>query len=134
MATKQIVNNNSLSQIEAIFFDLDNTLIQTRKADAKACNKTSSQGNPKKNSLKVTRGKKRKHWKVRNIISRFRLLGAGRSHPKITLGRILCKHQPPVGITKAFSRYCAEFRDSGKISVKIHVKEKVGGKERISVK
>lgn len=27
------------NQIKAIFLDLDNTLIQTRKADVKACNK-----------------------------------------------------------------------------------------------
>lgn len=30
-----------LQDIKAIFFDLDNTLIQTRKADKLACNKVS---------------------------------------------------------------------------------------------
>lgn len=30
---------NQTKRFSAIFFDLDNTLIQTRKADAKTCNK-----------------------------------------------------------------------------------------------
>lgn len=30
---------NSTKRFSAIFFDLDNTLIQTRKADAKTCDK-----------------------------------------------------------------------------------------------
>lgn len=29
------------NDVSAIFFDLDNTLIQTRKGDSKACNKVS---------------------------------------------------------------------------------------------
>ncbi|XP_059621477.1 N-acylneuraminate-9-phosphatase [Phlebotomus argentipes] len=39
MATQKMRNVGSLSQVTTIFFDLDNTLIPTRKADAKACNK-----------------------------------------------------------------------------------------------
>lgn len=37
------VRNNELSEIKAIFFDLDNTLIPTRTGDAKACREVSSQ-------------------------------------------------------------------------------------------
>uniref|UniRef100_A0A1B0D4R5 Uncharacterized protein n=1 Tax=Phlebotomus papatasi TaxID=29031 RepID=A0A1B0D4R5_PHLPP len=33
------LGSGCLSQITTIFLDLDNTLIPTRKADAKACNK-----------------------------------------------------------------------------------------------
>lgn len=38
---RQNVQNGSIrsKQINAILFDMDNTLIQTRKADLKACNK-----------------------------------------------------------------------------------------------
>lgn len=37
------VRNNELSEIKAIFFDLDNTLIPTRTGDAKACREVSLQ-------------------------------------------------------------------------------------------
>lgn len=36
---KQNVFSATSKRISAIFFDMDNTLIQTRKADLKACNK-----------------------------------------------------------------------------------------------
>lgn len=38
---RQNIQNGCIrsKQISAIFFDMDNTLIQTRKADLKACNK-----------------------------------------------------------------------------------------------
>lgn len=35
----RLTNMEKLQEIKAIFFDLDNTLIQTRKADKLACNK-----------------------------------------------------------------------------------------------
>lgn len=43
MATTKMrsLGSGCLSQITTIFLDLDNTLIPTRKADAKACNKVS---------------------------------------------------------------------------------------------
>lgn len=36
---KRINYNKSAQKISTILFDVDNTLIQTRKADSKACNK-----------------------------------------------------------------------------------------------
>lgn len=42
MASSKFYGRNHVkisSKIKAIFFDMDNTLIQTRKADVKACNK-----------------------------------------------------------------------------------------------
>lgn len=40
--TKQNVFNQTSKRISTIFFDMDNTLIHTRKADVKACNKVSA--------------------------------------------------------------------------------------------
>lgn len=42
MATNKFIGRNHVkisSKIKAIFFDMDNTLIETRKADVKAINK-----------------------------------------------------------------------------------------------
>lgn len=39
MAFNKIKNVFTTNKISAIFFDMDNTLIPTRKGDTKACNK-----------------------------------------------------------------------------------------------
>lgn len=38
---KNTVKQSSATQVSTIFFDLDNTLIPTRKGDSKACSKVS---------------------------------------------------------------------------------------------
>lgn len=48
MASSKFYGRNHVkisSKIKAIFFDLDNTLIQTRKSDVKACEKVMNERN-----------------------------------------------------------------------------------------